>query len=504
VAARDNIGYVRYALEFETLPWQAVWEKNHQHPGYPLAVLAVSKPIRWATGETDVVKLATTMQFAAQVASMLAALLLLYPMYHLGRLLFDRNVGFGAALLFQYLPTSGHHLADGISESLFLLLVAATLLQAVRALHEHAVPRFALCGFLAGLAYLTRPEGAMIPLVVLVVLGCCQLSAAWRQPFGRCVASGAALVVALLVIGSLYPYATGRFTSKLSVLEVFNRALHPFAERADGEREEPRAEFRGGGSLFAVTFAPANRPVGQFARSTRALSSELCTGFHYAGIVPAALGLAWSFGRLKKLPGFWVLALYCTIHAVTLLALAMTVSYVSDRHVMVLVLCSSYLVVAGLCELPRRVLALVGASGRSLALRPALWSLVLLAGLIGFCMPKSLQPLHANRTGNHAAGLWLAERLHRGDVIDDDHCWSHFYAGQVFLEGQPIHIASGYQPTRYVVITRSHDVGINQDRKNREEEARELGGHVVHFWPESGSVDDARVVVWAVPLPRKS
>lgn len=65
------------------------------------------------------------MQFAGQLTSTLAALLLLYPMYQLGRLLFDRRVGFGAALLFQYLPISSHHLSDGISEALFLLLVAS-------------------------------------------------------------------------------------------------------------------------------------------------------------------------------------------------------------------------------------------------------------------------------------------------------------------------------------------------------------------------------------------
>src|SRR5437899_1167595 len=46
VPARDTIGFIRYALEFERESWPAVLRNNHQHPGYPLTVLAVSLPVR--------------------------------------------------------------------------------------------------------------------------------------------------------------------------------------------------------------------------------------------------------------------------------------------------------------------------------------------------------------------------------------------------------------------------------------------------------------------------
>ena len=60
VAARDSIGFIRYALQFENKSWQAVLLGNHQHPGYPLAVWAVSQPVR-AIGGTD----ALTMRISA-------------------------------------------------------------------------------------------------------------------------------------------------------------------------------------------------------------------------------------------------------------------------------------------------------------------------------------------------------------------------------------------------------------------------------------------------------
>src|SRR5260370_22638700 len=61
VAARDSIGYIRYALKFESdEDWKEVIKEKDQHPGYALTVLAVSRPLRSASGQTD----AATMQLA--------------------------------------------------------------------------------------------------------------------------------------------------------------------------------------------------------------------------------------------------------------------------------------------------------------------------------------------------------------------------------------------------------------------------------------------------------
>jgi hypothetical protein len=495
VPARDCIGYIRYALEFEHLPWQDVWKMNDQHPGYALAVLAVSLPVRAMTGQTD----AETMQFAAQLTSVLAALLLLYPMYHLGRLLFDRGVGFGAALLFQYLPLGGHHLSDGVSEAFFMLLIASALLQAVRAVQGRSVPRFALCGLLSGLGYLTRPEALLIPMATLLVLGAMQAGRIWRQSWRRSAASAAALLLLCAAVGSVYPCATERLTGHSSGLRIFQMILHPSRLLAEADLTRPG----GRGPLLANTFKHSDQLTLQLARSTRSLALEVSNGFHFVAMVPLILGLAWSYARLRTLPGFWVLAVYCTMHAATLLALAFAVSYVSDRHVMVLVMCGSYLAVAGICELPRRVLNRVAGASQSVFAQPALWSVLLEVALIGFCLPKTLLPLHANRAGNRAAGLWLAEHLRPGDSVDDDHCWSHFVSGQVFLEdqfrdGRPLVVAPGHKPITYVVITRSRDPEINDTRTERERQLRESHATIEYAWPENGPVEGARVVVYAL------
>src|SRR5439155_3250459 len=143
--ARDSIGFIRYALEFQTDPWRRVLRNNHQRPGYPLTILAASLPVRAACEAPDAeTPDPEAMSFSAQLASNIAAVLLVIPMFYLGKLLFHRAAGFGAAALFQCLPVSGHILSDGLSEALFLLLASAALALSVLAMGSRRPLHFAL------------------------------------------------------------------------------------------------------------------------------------------------------------------------------------------------------------------------------------------------------------------------------------------------------------------------------------------------------------------------
>jgi hypothetical protein len=109
-----------------------------------------------------------------------------------------------------------------------------------------------------------------------------------------------------------------------------------------------------------------------------------------------------------------------------------------------------------------------------------------------------LQPLHPNRLGHLLAGAWLAEHAQAGDVVEDDHCWAHYYAGKVFEEGHNPPPAPGHQPVCYIVVTRSRDVDVGRARSVSEANIRQAQGQLVYYWPQA-SVDDARVVVYALP-----
>jgi 4-amino-4-deoxy-L-arabinose transferase-like glycosyltransferase len=134
--------------------------------------------------------------------------------------LFGRSVGFWSALLFQCLPGSGQVLSDAISDPLFLCLATTALLFGVRAVGNHAPRAFALCGLFSGLAYLVRPEGALVVLATGLVLVGMQAVAHRRRAWGTIGRCGAALMGAALVTASPYYLVTGNFTNKPSASQL--------------------------------------------------------------------------------------------------------------------------------------------------------------------------------------------------------------------------------------------------------------------------------------------
>src|SRR6185503_15542181 len=102
--------------------------------------------------------------------------------------------------------------------------------------------------------------------------------------------------------------------------------------------------------LFAATVTRPNQElgsVGLISRSVWALGVEVNQGFHYVAGFPAILGLLWSFGQLRREVGFWALLLYASMHAVVLIRLGTVANYISDRHVMILVIAGCFFAVEG-------------------------------------------------------------------------------------------------------------------------------------------------------------
>lgn len=124
---------------------------------------------------------------------------------------------------------------------------------------------------------------------------------------------------------------------------------------------------------------------------------------------------------------------------------------------------------------------------------------MLLILLIGIGAVRTGKTLHADRAGFRAAGLWIAERLAPGDVVVDPYCWSHYYSGAVFLEGQESAVPVGHTPVQYVVLERSSNP---HPRLTLVAEARRLSALGRPVFTATGSrrrEHSAEVVVYAVP-----
>jgi hypothetical protein len=477
VASRDSIGYIRIAWQLEHGRWSEVIPLSPQHPAYPLAVLGMSHAVRYFLPDD----LPLAWQLSSQLASALAGVLLVVPMFYLGRGLFDRRVAFWACVLFQCLPSSGKVMGDGLSDSLFLLFTCAGLWLACVALRRGSWRIFALTGLAGGLAYLTRPEGVLVVGATGLVLLAVQFRKCWRRSWKKVLVDGMALSLAELAVMTPYMLVIGGVTVK----NTPNIMMHSQRKDADWEgrlRPKPAAEpgaMRSGGSvLFADWYIPTRledlQPSARSVWAIKTYGSLLARGFFYAALLPALLGLWWFRDRFRLVQGTWVVALTCLILSGLLYWVARKMGYLSDRHLLLIVLCGTYWAAAGAIVLGEWL------AGRLARLRPALagrpwtdrrgWSVGLLLLLSIAPLPRTLARLHAERAGFRSVGQWLAEHTRPGDFIEDPYCWASYYAGRVFLEGRD-DLPAEQPPCYYVVL---------EQTKNKHSHLVSLAWAIIH------------------------
>jgi hypothetical protein len=460
VASRDSISYVRIAWQLEHAPWRQVMPASPQHPGYPLAVLAISLPVRHFIADD----LPRAWQISAQLVSVLASLLLLIPMFYLGKEMFDRRIAFWACLLFQCLPTSGKIMGDGLSDTLFLLLACMTLWLATVALRRRAAWLFALTGLAGGLAYWVRPEGALVVTATGFVLLGMQKVPYWRQQWRRVLLQGSALSLTALAVALPYMLIIGGLTVKNTPNLLMNQQ-RPDADWENrlrpkpAEKAEPQAHAAQPGSiLLAAFFGPGDRTFDKLAKDItdlrdvqnyrmpsryvwafQAFLYEAGKGFFYVVWMPMLLGLWWRRERFLAVPGIWVGLLVCLTLLALLYRMAEKMGYLSDRHLLFIILCGTYWAVAGTLVIGEKLA--LGA----VRLWPALagrrwtdgwtWALAILLLLVLAPLPRTLARLHSERAGFRSLGQWLAKHTPPGDFIEDPYCWAYYYAGRVFVEG---------------------------------------------------------------------
>jgi hypothetical protein len=261
--------------------------------------------------------------------------------------------------------------------------------------------------------------------------------------------------------------------------------------------------------------------LGHWGWSLYALGSEICKGFFYVAWIPALVGLfVFRAGRAAN-AGRMLLPILCLLQCLALLRVAFVAGYVSDRHVLIIVLCGLYWAVAAVFYLIETSLALQSGvriltrsasevPSKSATFDPLDPSAALLFLVFcGLALPKTLAPLHANRAGHHAVGLWLAEHVTPADEIEDPFCWAAHYAGRTFCRntGGPVARAPGSEdsqaPTRYRYV-------VHECRPDHREKFRKpttpvdnlvaAGAQVVYHWPEGIPRDEAQIILFAVPL----
>lgn len=498
VMARDGIGYIRYACKFEGSTWREVVGSMEQHPGYPAYLLLMSYPVRYFLGTTP-----DSMVLSAQLANALAAVLLVIPMYYLGREFFGQREAFGAALLFHVLPVSLEVTSDGLSEGFYLLMAVSSLCLTARALRTRSLWRLGLAGFLGGLAYLTRPEGALVVLAAAAtLLGIQWQLPEWRWPWRKVALGLTCLGLASLLSASPYLAVTGSFTKKPTARKMLgdkpqkqkeSTHLPPVPQATGFTRSPVLAQILG--VWWTVPEGSNGRPP--LVWCVRAMLTETARSLQFIFAIPVLIGFFLCRPWLR-LPQAWLLVTTCSLNALILVWLAWTMGYVSERHTLLISAC---------CMLPA-TLALQRMAEWLLSrftwppLRSPRVGWFLWLALIGLLLPTSLRPLHANRAGHRAAGHWLAEHARPCDKVVDPFCWAHYFSGQVLLEGQKPDPPPGSPRIHYVIVEQSRNPHVRLKELPGAIEMANQGTCVYRWEPTGNLKKQAEVVeIYSVILP---
>ncbi len=224
----DGLRYIRQAQALDRGGWAEGLAQAVDHPVYPVSIAVAHRliggegPMAW--------------QAAAQGASATAGVLLIAPLFLVASELFGPGAAVLACFLTFLVPLTGHVFADTLSESTFLLFWTWGLWGAPRFLRQGRPLWLLLVITGAGLAYLTRPEGLLLPAALVAALGLIPLIRPLRMERRRWW-----LAIGLLLIGPtclVGPYIAikGGIGTKPSIARLLGTAPRSPAQAVERQR----------------------------------------------------------------------------------------------------------------------------------------------------------------------------------------------------------------------------------------------------------------------------
>lgn len=430
----DGLRYVGQARALDAGAWSEGVLRSVDHPVYPLAIAAAHRAIGGDGPEA--------WQAAAQAASVFSGVLLVLPLYLVALELFGPRSAWLACLLVYLTPVHTRVMADALSEGTFLLFWTWGLWAALRFLRQGAFGWLPLMIAFDGLAYLTRPEGLLLPAAVVATLAAVPLLPSTRLNWPRWWAAVGFLVIGPALLIGPYVAAKGGLGTKPGIARVLGTAPRSAADAV--ERARPLDPNQGEVETYLVAARVA------FGAIRDAASIPL--------LPLAAIGLwaARPFGARARVWLFLGILFGAAFPA--LVRLHATGGYCTPRHAMLLGMLLIAAAAAGLAyllDLVRVPARWLGEGEGWLHPGPAAWIAVLLA-YASLALPQMTTRLNHDQAGYRTAGAWLADHVEPGSEVVDLTGWSLFYGERPGYTFANLPDASADPDLRYIVVREAH------------------------------------------------
>ena len=452
--ARDMLRYVGAAEILDDHTFRDFLKTSPSHPLYPLTLRAARAVDRLVTGNTGPMG----WWRAGQVVGIVSSLLFVCLAYLVGREIWPPWIAFWGLVIFAILPRPARYAADVLSDNLHAAIWMASFWLMLVSLRRHSWIASAGAGLLATLAFATRVEALLLPLVFGTSVGVLWLAsqvtrrlgpanspASWRHWFA-CLAAYSfafALPVALLMgvserwtsshsargmisdggPGVETHLKHGEVTSLAGIELIDRRKSH-----ADEQRERDRLIEISGSDWWPqlpALLTALLRFVKELLQETRLWPVLFaCWALvdrchrrkaHWPGVVPAAVAFVGC--------------------SVALILLRYKVGFLAGRYLLPVLPFLTMLAVAGIEALRERVSTTkrffwerCWTDDRFRARRQMAFVAMIGVIALGTSLPDWFQPLHPHRNGHLEAARWLARNSDESDAVFDPSRVSSFFA----------------------------------------------------------------------------
>lgn len=435
----DGLRYIQQAERIEHGGWKSGLAGSVDHPLHPVAIAMTH---RLCGGDTP-----ASWQRAALILACACVIVLVIPIYLLALELFGARAAWVASLLITVNPVIDDIVVNVLSESTFLVWWTFGLWCAIRFLAGGRFGWLLMAIGLGGLAYLTRPEGMLLPAALATTLLISPLFRTTRIDWRRWRWAVAFLTAGPAIVIGPYVASKGGVGTKPGIARVLG--LAPDAQPLALERGKPV-------------------PAGQSNYQTYQLATYRMIKAFRVGVTaplfpPAIFGVVLAMRRPDRARAGMLLAIILATSAFALVRLHATGGYCTARHGLIPGMLLTLMAAQAITWLMERAAfpgRWIGLGRESIRPGPICQVVVVAAFVFSSLKIQDLGPFnHGPYSVYHATGDWLAGHTKNDEHVLDMTGWPLFFSALHGYGFANVYEAPADRAMRWIVVRRPHVEG---------------------------------------------
>ncbi|QDU61608.1 hypothetical protein Pan216_24690 [Planctomycetes bacterium Pan216] len=518
--ARDMLRYVEDARLFGETSFPEFLRSSSSHPVYPVTL--------WTTHTLEVTLTGndtpTSWWRVGKIVGIVSSLVFVAVSYLVGREIWSPRIAFWGCAIFAILPRPARYAADVLSDNVHAALWMISFYLLLRWMRDGRRQHALLAGLVAALAFATRVEAILLPMIAVASGGlvwCVDSLRTTRKPTFDSWRYGLALlcyVAAFLLPVGLLMGASQRWTTSRSAQAMASRASKPVEtflasgsvdrlagvdvtryKRSQQEDQHQRDQ------LLEITGSSWRLPLPAVITAVLRFGKELAQETRFWPLLFAIWGLLdLRARRLARWPSVVPAVVAILACSAALVLLRLKVGFLAGRYLLPILPLVAMVAATGLFAARSRVTTGLrfawerNWSSELFAIRRQIafvGSVAMMA--LALSVPDWFRPLHPHRRGHLEAAAWLRSNTARSSTLFDPAGVSGFFADREVWE-----LGSAAEPATlpfdYAVIDPS--LIFRTDLATHRTIARvDAMGDLVATFPSGASTESADVFLYRIP-----